>query len=245
MVAATVEVPSELPSFLGDEAGAPSPAGAREGTPPLEKFEPSNPLAFTPLRRDPQMNPNPVGGKRSRREVEKAAILADLAAQAGGAGPAAREPGSAPAAASGAPLSRKDAMLADIEAFKVENPRGAVDRRDEAAGKAGLRRAVGVLGTVLSYNFLVIVGFFLWFLAGCLGKFAFETDVVIDAFTGGGEGGSSLGGSCRRSRRTWAPCRFSAPGASGGRLFLAALLRSAAYPHRSCPRAPHSPELRP
>ena len=70
-------------------------------------------------------------------------------------------------------------MLKDIAEFRRSAPKKRVED-----GKDGLRRVVSVCGTVLSYNFIIIIGFFLWFLAGCFGKFVLESDVVIDSFTG-------------------------------------------------------------
>ena len=75
-----------------------------------------------------------------------------------------------------------DDMLADIAEFRRERVPRPGELEDD--GKDGLRRVVNVCGTVLSYNFVVIIGFFLWFLAGCFGKFVLKSDVVIDSFTG-------------------------------------------------------------
>lgn len=76
-----------------------------------------------------------------------------------------------------------DSLLGDIAEFRRKE--SASDRLLNAGDdKAQLRQVVGVLGTVLSYNFIVIIGFFLWFITGCVGQFAFKNDLVINAFTG-------------------------------------------------------------
>ena len=58
------------------------------------------------------------------------------------------------------PSERQDSMLDDIAEFKRTSPRVLNAEANEQ--KAGLRKVVGVLGTVLSYNFVIIIGFFLW-----------------------------------------------------------------------------------
>jgi len=64
----------------------------------------------------------------------------------------------------------EQSMLDDIAEFKrTRNVDPVEDDKN-----AQLKKVVTVLGTVLSYNFVIIIGFFLWFLTGCIGKFAFE-----------------------------------------------------------------------
>ena len=63
-----------------------------------------------------------------------------------------------------------DAILEDIAAFRQMEAsalESGVTTKEEEGGL--LRSAVNVLGTVLSYNFLIILSFFAWFMAGaCL-----------------------------------------------------------------------------
>jgi len=75
-----------------------------------------------------------------------------------------------------------EGLLADIAELKqIRGPRTDLDSEGNLAG---LRKAVDSLGTILSYNFVIIVGFFLWFMTGCFCKFVIKTDIVIDGFTG-------------------------------------------------------------
>lgn len=67
-------------------------------------------------------------------------------------------------------------MLDDIAEFKKERSRNVSPAED--AKNAQLKQVVSVLGTVLSFNFVIIISFFLWFVAGCVGKFAFEVRVL-------------------------------------------------------------------
>mmetsp|Transcript_14682 Transcript_14682/g.24896 ORF Transcript_14682/g.24896 Transcript_14682/m.24896 type:complete len:207 (-) Transcript_14682:280-900(-) len=76
-------------------------------------------------------------------------------------------------------LRENDDLLADISEFRRTR-----DTSNDTEKNAKLKQAIGVLGTVLSYNFVIIIGFFLWFVTGCVVKFGFESDVVIDGFTG-------------------------------------------------------------
>jgi hypothetical protein len=75
-------------------------------------------------------------------------------------------------------------MLRDIAELKSKRERERGSMAEGEDPKAFLRSVVNVCGTVLSYNFIIIIGFFLWFLSGCFGKFVLDSDVVIDAFTG-------------------------------------------------------------
>mmetsp|Transcript_95064 Transcript_95064/g.271851 ORF Transcript_95064/g.271851 Transcript_95064/m.271851 type:complete len:86 (-) Transcript_95064:170-427(-) len=47
-----------------------------------------------------------------------------------------------------------------------------------------MTQTISTLGTILSYNFIIIIGFFTWFITGVGFKFIAKTDLVIDAFTG-------------------------------------------------------------
>ena len=51
----------------------------------------------------------------------------------------------------------------------------------EAAAAGPIQSVVNVLGTVLSVNFVVIVGLFLWFLSGVFSLYALDNDAVIIA----------------------------------------------------------------
>jgi hypothetical protein len=74
---------------------------------------------------------------------------------------------------------RNEDLLEDISEFRRTR-----DTSGDTEKNAQLKKAVSVLGTILSYNFVIIVGFFLWFITGCAVKFGLKSDVVIDAFTG-------------------------------------------------------------
>jgi hypothetical protein len=72
----------------------------------------------------------------------------------------------------------EQSMLDDIAEFKRTRNVDPVEEDKNAQ----LKKVVTVLGTVLSYNFVIIIGFFLWFITGCIGKFAFEVHFVRGFF---------------------------------------------------------------
>ena len=51
----------------------------------------------------------------------------------------------------------------------------------EAASENPVQGLINVLGTVLGFNFVVIVGLFLWFLSGVFSLYALDNDTIIIA----------------------------------------------------------------
>ena len=47
-----------------------------------------------------------------------------------------------------------------------------------------LKKTIGTLGTILTYNFFIIIGFFTWFMTGVVAQFGFQQTALIDAFRG-------------------------------------------------------------
>jgi hypothetical protein len=60
---------------------------------------------------------------------------------------------------------RKESLLADIEQFKRQAPVAA------PAEETMLDKTISTLGTILTFNFFVIISFFLWFLTGVGAQF--------------------------------------------------------------------------
>ena len=118
-----------------------------------------------------------------RFKQEKAA--ADAAAGLPAAPPAAAAPAPAATAAppamafDAAPPARaptaEDKLIADAARFRE---RGIVG---EAAPENPVQGLINVLGTVLGFNFVVIVGLFLWFLSGVFSLYALDNDTIIIA----------------------------------------------------------------
>lgn len=79
---------------------------------------------------------------------------------------------------------RKDALLADVERFKAqkaaEQQAAGVDPEEVSI----LDRTIETLGTVLTYNFFIIITFFLWFLTGVAAQFGAKSYEIINAFRG-------------------------------------------------------------
>ena len=48
----------------------------------------------------------------------------------------------------------------------------------------GGAKTIGTLGTILTYNFFIIIGFFTWFMTGVVAQFGFQQTALIDAFRG-------------------------------------------------------------
>ena len=88
--------------------------------------------------------------------------------------PAASGHGLRPGAASAAPTA-EDKLIADAARFRE---RGTVV---EAAPENPVQGLINVLGTVLGFNFVVIVGLFLWFLSGVFSLYALDNDAIIIA----------------------------------------------------------------
>ena len=114
-----------------------------------------------------------------RFKQQKAA--ADAAAGLPAAPPAAAAPAPAPPAMAfdQAPPARaptaEDRLIADAARFRE---RGTVV---EAASENPVQGLINVLGTVLGFNFVVIVGLFLWFLSGVFSLYALDNDTIIIA----------------------------------------------------------------
>ena len=72
-------------------------------------------------------------------------------------------------------VDQNDALKADIERFRQTQV------LPEAAAAGPIQSVVNVLGTVLSVNFVVIVGLFLWFLSGVFSLYALDNDAIIIA----------------------------------------------------------------
>ena len=75
--------------------------------------------------------------------------------------------------------ARMASLAADVEAFKQAKAAAQADGDDKVTT---LERVVDTLGTILSYNFLVIVAFFAWFLAGVFGQYVVKDLFLISAF---------------------------------------------------------------
>ena len=69
----------------------------------------------------------------------------------------------------------EDRLIADAARFRE---RGTVV---EAASENPVQGLINVLGTVLGFNFVVIVGLFLWFLSGVFSLYALDNDTIIIA----------------------------------------------------------------
>ena len=80
---------------------------------------------------------------------------------------------------------RKDSLEADIARLKA-----AKAAELAASGVTGeeepgmLDKTIDTLGTVLTYNFFIIITFFTWFLAGCFAQFGLKSYALINAFRG-------------------------------------------------------------
>ena len=137
-----------------------------------------------PRRRRPQLRAEPDDEQPTydlladieRFKQQKAA--ADAAAGLPAAPPAAT---AAPPAMAfdAAPPARaptaEDKLIADAARFRE---RGTVV---EAASENPVQGLINVLGTVLGFNFVVIVGLFLWFLSGVFSLYALDNDTIIIA----------------------------------------------------------------
>ena len=77
---------------------------------------------------------------------------------------------------------RKDALQADVERFKAkreaDNAISGVDPDESSL----LFKTIDTLGTVLTYNFFIIIGFFLWFVAAAVAQLGFKDWSIITSF---------------------------------------------------------------
>jgi len=71
----------------------------------------------------------------------------------------------------------EEALAADIARFEAKR-----SAEYESASSGALSKAIGVLGTVLTYNFFVVVAFFLWFVVGVAFQLLADDATVIGAF---------------------------------------------------------------
>mmetsp|Transcript_31239 Transcript_31239/g.96701 ORF Transcript_31239/g.96701 Transcript_31239/m.96701 type:complete len:193 (+) Transcript_31239:71-649(+) len=76
-------------------------------------------------------------------------------------------------------LGASEALKADAERFRQR--REALGDAGAPVGPSPIKSVVNVLGTVLSVNFVVIFGLFLWFLSGVFSLYALDNDAVINA----------------------------------------------------------------
>jgi hypothetical protein len=83
----------------------------------------------------------------------------------------------------------------DLEAFKASEglsgrtlAGGAAGRDDDGAELTLLQNVIQVLGTVLTFNFFIIICFFTWFMAGVVGQFGLHDETVINAFRASWDG---------------------------------------------------------
>ena len=148
-----------------------------------------------PRRRRPQLRAEPddeqptydllADIERFKREKAAADAAAGLPAApapaSAAAAPAATAAPPAPPAMAfdQAPPARaptaEDKLIADAARFRE---RGIVG---EAAPENPVQGLINVLGTVLGFNFVVIVGLFLWFLSGVFSLYALDNDTIIIA----------------------------------------------------------------
>ena len=121
--------------------------------------------------------------ERFKREKAAADAAAGLPAApppaSAAAAPAAAAPAPPAMAFDAAPPARtptaEDKLIADAARFRE---RGIVG---EAAPENPVQGLINVLGTVLGFNFVVIVGLFLWFLSGVFSLYALDNDTIIIA----------------------------------------------------------------
>ena len=124
-----------------------------------------------------------VKAAEAEREKLRAAAAAEALAAAAAPAAAAAAPPAPPAppamAFDAAPPARaptaEDKLIADAARFRE---RGTVV---EAASENPVQGLINVLGTVLGFNFVVIVGLFLWFLSGVFSLYALDNDTIIIA----------------------------------------------------------------
>jgi hypothetical protein len=83
---------------------------------------------------------------------------------------------------SGGRLAAEERLAEDIARFKAE--RGLDELREEEEEAGLLYTVIDTLGTILTYNFGIIITFFAWFLTGVGMQYGAQNTVVIDAFRG-------------------------------------------------------------
>ena len=75
----------------------------------------------------------------------------------------------------------ESSLAADLARFKAEN---APARSAGDGERTLLQNVIDTLGKILTFNFFVIVIFFLWFLTGVGAKFGAQNEAIIDSFRG-------------------------------------------------------------
>ena len=78
-----------------------------------------------------------------------------------------------------AAAGRKDALLADVERFKAAKAATAPAEPEE---ETLLDKTIDTLGTILTFNFFIIITFFAWFLTGVAAQFGFQSYDIINTF---------------------------------------------------------------
>ena len=77
----------------------------------------------------------------------------------------------------------EDRLASDLAQFKSTSP--AVERVGSDDDEDGpLQKVINTLGTVLTYNFFIIITFFLWFVAGVGMQYGAQNYALIGAFQG-------------------------------------------------------------
>ena len=72
----------------------------------------------------------------------------------------------------------EDRLGKDVARFKAEQG----PQSDEEPENRLINRVIGVLGTILTYNFFIIIGFFAWFMTGVFAQYGAHNYAIIGAF---------------------------------------------------------------
>lgn len=83
-----------------------------------------------------------------------------------------------------ASAGRKDALQADVERFKAKRLADAAAAGIDPEEMTLLEKSIDTLGTILTYNFFIIITFFGWFLTGVVAQFGLKEFAIINAFRG-------------------------------------------------------------
>jgi hypothetical protein len=84
-------------------------------------------------------------------------------------------------------LELAEDLMGDIERFRNRPPSEDAAKPDSGL-RTGLQTVSSGLGTLLSYNFIIIVAFFLWFLLGIVSAYGFKNEGLIREFQGRWDG---------------------------------------------------------
>lgn len=77
---------------------------------------------------------------------------------------------------------RKDSLAADVERFRAAKAEKVAASGDDPEEFSLLDSTINTLGTVLTYNFFIIITFFAWFLTGVAFQFGAQQYAIINAF---------------------------------------------------------------